>query len=321
MAVVAPGGALLARCGDPRRPVVVRSAAKPFQALPLVLAGGVERLALAAADLALICSSHSGTAAQRERAADLLARGGFSPADLQCGPHRPFDETTAASESAGGEAWTPLHNNCSGKHAGMLLACRLLGLDPADYLRFDHPLQRRIREELAGVVGVEPGPHDLAIDGCSAPTFALPLAALARGYAALADPGAAGIEGGRAAALGRLAMAMGEHPEMVAGPERFTSELIRVTGGRLVGKEGAEGVYGVAIRGPQACGLALKIADGAERARDTVVIALLRALGVISGAELAELARYDQPVTRNHRGLEVGRIEPEVDLTWEADET
>ncbi len=320
MAVVAPGGALLARCGDPGRPVVVRSAAKPFQALPLVLAGGVERYALAAADLALICSSHSGTAAQRERAADLLARGGFTPEDLRCGAHRPFDETTAVSESARGDAWTPLHNNCSGKHAGMLLACGLLGFDPTGYVGFDHPLQRRIREELAAVVGVEVGPQDIAIDGCSAPTFALPLAALARGYAALADPGAAGIGDDRAAALGRIVAAMGEHPEMVAGPERFTSELIRVTGGRLVGKEGAEGVYGVAVRGPQALGLALKIADGAERARDTVVVALLRELGVISGAELGELARYDQPVTRNHRGLEVGRIEPEVALRWVADE-
>ena len=312
-AVVAPGGRLLTALGEPDLEIVLRSAAKPFQALPLLLAGGEAAFALDDADLALVCASHSGGDEHADRARSLLARGGFAPEALQCGAHPPLGAPEAAALASRGEEPTPLHNNCSGKHAGMLLACRRLDLPAASYLEGEHPLQRRIGELLATVAGVS-GPLRYGVDGCSAPTWQLPLAAGARAYAALADPMAAGLPGEIAAALSRIGKAMAAAPRMVAGEGRFTTALIAATGGRVVGKEGAEGVYGVAVRGPVALGLLLKIADGGERARDTVVLELLRQLGLLSAAEMAELAPYYRPEQRNHRGLLVGEIEPDFEL-------
>lgn len=225
---------------------------------------------------------------------------------------------TAQAEERGdsgqGAPWTALHNNCSGKHAGMLLACRQLGFDPAGYIDPQHPLQQRIAAELGEVLGAGAPVPPCGIDGCSAPTFAVPLAALARGFAALADPAASGLDAKRADALGRLGSSMAAHPEMVAGPGRFTTALIAATAGRVVGKEGAEGVYALAVRGPRPLGIAIKFADGAERCRDIVVLELLQRLGALRPAERAALAGFDPPVERNHRGLAVGRIEAEFEL-------
>jgi L-asparaginase II len=208
----------------------------------------------------------------------------------------------------------PLHNNCSGKHAGMLLACRLQGLDEEDYIAAGHPWQQRILGHVAALCGLPAESIGLALDGCSVPTFHVPLEAAARGYAALADPVAAGLPADEAAAVGVIVRAMTGEPAMVAGPGRFTTRLMEVTGGRVLGKEGAEGFYGLAVRGPVALGIALKIADGGERCRDSVVLDVLRQLGSLAGAELAELAEFHQPTVYNHRGLRVGEIRPEVEL-------
>jgi L-asparaginase II len=318
-AVSTPEGRLVARLGDPRTATHVRSAAKPWQALPLILAGGSERFALSPADLALICASHGGTPAHTARAADLLARGGFSEADLLCGAHPPLDRDAARELARAGREPGALHNNCSGKHAGMLLACRLLELPAADYVAPDHPLQRRILEHVARLCGLAAAAIGIGIDGCSVPAYHLPLAAAARGYAALADPRAAGLGSEVAAALGRIVGAMGEAPEMVAGPGRFTTALIAATGGRVIGKEGAEGFYGLAVRGPVALGIALKIADGGERCRDSAVLDLLRQMGSLSGEDLAALADFYRPTLRNHRGLAVGEVVPELELEECAD--
>ncbi len=304
----------MARLGDPRAATYLRSAAKPIQALPLLLAGGWERYALEAADLALICASHSGGEAHAERAAGLLAKGGFGVEDLLCGVHPPLDRSLAEALRDEGRAPTPLHNNCSGKHAGMLLACRLLDLPAADYIAAHHPLQRQIADLVSRFTGLAPEALAIGVDGCSAPTFHLPLTATARAYAALADPRAAGLPDDLAAAVARVVTAMTTAPEMVAGPGRFTTRLMAATGGRVLGKEGAEGFYGLAIRGPVALGVALKIADGGERCRDGVVLTLLRQLGSLSAEELRELASFHRPELRNHRGILVGEVVPEVEL-------
>ncbi len=278
-AAVTPEGRLVARLGDPGVATFLRSAAKPFQALPLVRAGGIERFALDDADLALICASHGGRPEHTRRVESLLERGGFSAGDLQCGAHPPLDGESAARLQREGLAPSPLHNNCSGKHAGMLLACRLLGLPTATYLSPEHPLQAAILDDLARLSGVAAGAIGLGVDGCSVPCHHLPVAAAARAYAVLAHPRGAGAPAGLASALERIVGAMGKAPEMVAGPGRLTTRLIAATGGRVVGKEGAEGFYGIAVRGPVALGVALKIADGGERCRDGVVLDLLRQLG------------------------------------------
>ncbi len=262
--MVTPEGRLVARLGSPAVATFLRSAAKPFQVLPLLEAGGVERWDLEAADIALVCASHRGRPEHVERVAGLLGREGLGEDLLQCGRHAPFDEQAAAALADRGEEPGGLHNNCSGKHAGMLLACRLLDWPLATYLEPDHPLQRRIVEGLAELCGVEPVSVGVAVDGCSAPCFHLSLEAAARGYAALADPAAAGLPEERAGALRTVAEAMAAAPEMVAGAGAFTTRLIEATGGRILGKEGAQGVYAVAVRGPVALGMVLKIGDGSE---------------------------------------------------------
>jgi L-asparaginase II len=317
-AVTTPDGRLVARLGDPGFATFVRSSAKPFQALPLVEAGGVERFALTDADLALVCASHAGLPRHVEAARSLLERGGFGVGDLQCGAHRPLDAAAARALDAAGEEPTPLHNNCSGKHAGMLLACRVLELPTTTYLDPEHPLQRRIRQRLALFAGVGEDDLGVAVDGCSAPTFHTPLVAAARAYAALVapelSPPVAAAGSSLAAACRRIVEAMTGCPEQVAGPGRFTTRLMQVSGGRLLGKEGAEGFYGVGVRGPVALGVALKIADGGERARDGVVLDLLHQLGVLSRQELAALEDLRRPILRNHRGLEVGDVLPDFEL-------
>lgn len=313
-AAVTPEGRLVARLGDPGQATFLRSAAKPFQALPLVLAGGIERFGLDDADLALICASHGGTPEHVRRAESLLERGGFSAGDLQCGAHLPMDRESAARLQSQGEEPTALHNNCSGKHAGMLLACRLLGFPADSYLSPEHPLQKAILEHMARLCGMPGETIGLGTDGCSVPCYHLPVEAAARAYAVLAHPRGAGVEPLLAAALERIVSAMGKAPEMVAGPGRFTTRLITASRGRVVGKEGAEGFYGIAVRGPVALGIALKIADGGERCRDGVVLDLLRQLGSLAGAELDELSDVYRPELLNVRGLRVGEIVSEVEL-------
>jgi len=316
-AVVTPAGRLVARLGDPAAAATatfLRSAAKPFQALPLVLAGGIERFGLEAADLALVCASHSGGPEHVARAAALLEKGGFSAGDLLCGAHPPLGRDEARRLRQEGTAPTPLHNNCSGKHAGMLLACRLLGLPKEEYVHPDHPLQRLILARVAELAGLAPEEIGVGIDGCSVPAYRMPVAAAARSYAALADPRAAHLPGDLAAAVERVIAAMAGAPGMVAGAGRFTTRLIATTGGRVIGKEGAEGFYAVAVRGPVALGIALKIADGGERCRDGAVLDLLRQMGSLSGEELATLDDLYRPVLRNWRDLAVGEVRPELEL-------
>lgn len=315
--VVTPQGRLVSRLGGDAH-TFFRSCAKPFQALPLVRAlmaadNGIE---LSDADLGLICASHSGGPQHVERARSLLDLGGFTEADLLCGAHAPLDTRYAEALRAEGVEPTPLHNNCSGKHAGMLLACRLLGLPAADYIAPGHPLQRLIFGEMEGFTGVPLAELQVGVDGCSVPTFHLSLTAAARAWAGLAAPRLADLPDDLAAAAERVVDAMARAPEMVAGPGRFTTRLAQVTGGRVVGKEGAEGLYCIAVRGPVALGVALKIADGSDRARDGVAMELLRQIGSLSGEQFEELERegFYHPEVRNHRGLQVGRIVPELEL-------
>ena len=313
-AVVTPEGRLVARVGSETVETYLRSAAKPFQALPLVEAEGVERWSLSKADLALICSSHQGTPAHTTRVEALLSRADLPVSELRCGAHWPFDVESCRRLRAAGLEPSSLHNNCSGKHAGLLLACRILG-DPLDsYLDPDHPLERRILESLALCCRLDVSDIGVGVDGCGMPCFRMSLEAASRGFAALADPSAAALPEPVALALGRIADAMTDSPEMVSGPGTFTTRLMEVTAGRVLGKEGAGGLYGVAVRGPVALGLVVKIADGADRARPGVVLDLLRQLGSLSAAELGQLSDFHRPKLVNARGEEVGQIVPGPEL-------
>lgn len=308
-AAVTADGRLVAAAGAPLDRVYLRSAAKPFQAMPLLEAGGERAFRLTSSDIALMCSSHGGEPRHVAGVRRLLARGDFSERDLCCGAHWPMHEPSARSLRRRGRKATALHNNCSGKHAGLLLACRLYGFPSADYWRPSHPIHGEVLKRMARWTGVPAARIEIAVDGCSLPVFRLPLASLALGYGRL-------VSGEAGTVAARILRAMWERPAMMAGAGRFTSALIGAGPGRWIGKEGAEGVYAIGLRAgvarKEAVGLAFKIEDGSTRARDAVSLALLERLGALSPAARRALAGWRDPVLRNPRQFPVGRIEADA---------
>jgi L-asparaginase II len=316
IAVVDERGRAIATCGDASAPVYTRSASKPFQAMPLLLAGGEKKFRLSDPEIALMCASHGGEPRHVKLAERLLRRGGFRVSDLLCGAHLPMHEPSARELIRAGREPTALHNNCSGKHAGMLLACRILDLPHATYTDARHPLQRRIRSLLARYAGVAESEISVAVDGCNAPVFRLPLSALAVAYARLMAGRLPGEDQASAAVRARIVRAMIKSPEMVAGAARFTTDFIREGRGRWIGKEGAEGVYTVGLRsgvkGSPAMGVAFKTEDGSARPRDAITLQLLERLGHLPVEVRRALASYAEPAVHNARGVDVGRIEADV---------
>ena len=318
VAVVDERGAFLTGCGDPQAPVYARSAAKPFQAIPLLEAGGEKAFRLTDEEIALMCASHGGEPQHAQTAERLLRKGRFKVSDLQCGAHAPMHEPSARALVRRGAAPTPLHNNCSGKHAGMLLACRLLDWPAEDYVDPGHPLQRKIRTILARYADVAESEISVAVDGCNLPVFRLPLSGLGRAYARLVSSRVPGEPAAAAAARARLVRAMWRSPFMVGGTGRFTTDFLKAGGGRWIGKEGAEGVYVVGLaatgRNGPATGIAFKIEDGSARPRDAVTLDLLSKLGRLPEPIRRALSAYAEPAVYNARGADVGRIEADAPI-------
>jgi L-asparaginase II len=316
VAVVDARGKLVAFAGDPSTRTCLRSAAKPFQAIPLLEYGGREEYDLTGEELALTCASHGGEPVHVSTAAALLRKGEFDEEDLLCAPHLPFDDKSAADLRASGEPPSPLHNNCSGKHAGMLLATQVMDAPSAGYIAPDHPLQLLMRHTIADFAGLTPADVPYAIDGCGVPAFFLTLYRAAFAYARLMD---GAIE--RYAESGRQVIeAMTSHPHYVAGNWSMTTPLMAAFRGELLAKEGAEGFYGMALApsltgdydGP--LGVAIKIEDGSmDRGRDPVVLRVLELLGV-ELEERAGLAAYRDTTTRNYAGTVVGEVRAEFEL-------
>ena len=332
VAVVDSAGRLLAWAGDPTFETFIRSTAKPFQAIPLMLEGGGEEFDLAPEEVALICASHGGEPKHVATAAALLRKGEFDESDLLCGLHTPFDEKVAAELKQSGESPTPLHNNCSGKHAGMLLATRIFDFPSADYNSPDHPLQQRITEVLASFAGLSPDEVGVAMDGCSVPSYFLSLYRSAFAFARLmAVAHGNGVEelGRYQDAAKEIVDAMTGHPDYVAGAWSMTTPLMQEFGGKLLSKEGAEGFYAMALdpslsapilerlhlaEGP-AIGITLKVADGSmSRGRDAAVMRTLDQLGV--HVDSAKLAGYRERQLFNLSGRPVGRVKSEFDLKF-----
>ena len=318
IAVVDEDGRLMAECGDPHHPIYLRSAAKPIQAIPLLAAGGEAAFRLGDDEIALMCASHGGEPRHVRTARRILDRGGFRARDLACGAHLPMHEPSAHRLIARGEKPTALHNNCSGKHAGLLLACRLLGLDPRGYEDPGHPLERRILDLVAAYTGAARGAIGIAVDGCSLPVFSLPLSGLAAAYARLSAGRREAEPPADLRVRRRIWRAMCASPGMVAGKSRFTTDLLEAGRGAWIGKEGAEGVYAIGLRprraGEKAVGVAFKIEDGSSRARDAVALEILDRLGRLGPAAAARLAPHRRPVIRSVRGQEVGEVRADVTL-------
>ncbi len=312
--LVDAAGTVLDGAGDLATPVFVRSAVKSLQALPLLESGAAERFAFDDADLALALASHSGepchterVAAILERVAAILERLGLGVDNLRCGAHPPFDAETRRELEARGEEPTALHNNCSGKHAGFLALALHLGVPAERYLDPESAGQSLVREALGAMCDLDPGGLETAIDGCSAPTFRVPLPNLATGLARLATPDRLDAE--RAACCRRLTEAARAHPHLIAGSHgRLCTALSRATGGRLFPKIGAEGVYVIGACGADR-GLAVKMEDGGKRGLHALVMALVERLGWADEDALEQLHEWRDPTLTNHRGLEVGRLE------------
>jgi L-asparaginase II len=307
VAVVDAHGKLIAQAGDIDLVSYLRSSAKPFQLLPLVESGAADRFGFTDVELAVITGSHSGEPRHVAAVQSILRKIGLNEDALQCGIHVPFNAAAAKALRAAGREPSILQNNCSGKHAGMLAQAIDRGLSTHDYLDPQHPVQVTIRQRLAELGGITFAEIGVGIDGCSAPCFAMPLRAAALAFARLAAGAARAGEDG----LRRVARAMLDYPEMVAGEGRIDTDLMRAVPDRLVSKGGAEGYHGMGLIQPDgsAWGIAIKIADGdGKRGGHPVIVGVLRQLDVLDEAAQAQLQSYRAWPVTNHRGLEVGEV-------------
>jgi L-asparaginase II len=302
IAVVDAAGNLRHSLGDPEAWVCMRSLAKPFQALAVITSGAAAAFGFGAKELALFSGSLSGQDFQVELATQILAKLGLTPDALQCGVHPPLHRPTAQALMKAGLKPTPLHNTCTGKHAAMLALCVHHGWPLADYLNPAHPAQELILGAVARMVGCPKKQIQVAIDGCGAPVFYVPLKNIALGYARLA-----GAQPESPAGL--LMAAILANPKHIAGDGRLETSVMEALPGKIFAKSGAEGGYGLSLT-EGGLGVAFKIEDGSQRALNPTVVAILEQLGVLTPAAQAALAAFRQPPILNHRKEEVGRIRP-----------
>lgn len=322
-AIVDGSGKLLYQVGDAGKVSYWRSSAKPIQAMPLVLTGAAERFGFGPQHLAVFCASHNGEAVHIETALDAMRLAGLTPDLLQCGVHAPYDSQTAQAMADAGEEPMAIHNNCSGKHTGMLAMAQHLGLPLENYLAPDSELQQLILKTVAAVVGLPAGEIAIGIDGCGVPVFGLPVHNMALAFARLADPTMMPEGMGEAGRSFRDAMM--QYPYNVAGRNRICTELMNLPGRRFVAKSGAEGIYCVGAL-PEAVaaspvlraagitgsiGIAVKAEDGNKDIRHLMTVEIMRQLGLVTEADLAgNLAPYGPTTITNRAGTLVGERRP-----------
>ncbi len=307
-AVVDAEGQLRAFAGDPELVTFIRSAAKPFQALAMVEDGAADRFGLTDREVALVCGSHAGAPVHTSTAESILAKLGLDAEALACGPHPPFDPLTRRELQEAGLEPVRLHNNCSGKHAGMLALARARGWETQEYQHPDHPVQWRMLTEVARWARLPGEAIALGNDGCGVVCFGLPLRNMALAFAGLARAARQGEPG-----PARVVAAMTGHPEMVAGKGRLCTELMRRTEGRVFAKIGAEGVYCVGVTGAE-LGVAVKVEDGSTRAVAPAILGVLRELDLISEDDFGAMHAQVYPDVVNTRGEVTGQLRPSVRL-------
>jgi L-asparaginase II len=308
VAVVDAAGTPMLTLGDVERPIYPRSAIKLLQALILVESGAAERFGFADEELAIACASHGGEPGHVATVARMLARAGLDADALECGPHWPIHQPSAQALARAGATATSLHNNCSGKHAGFLCAACALGTPHQGYVAPTHPVQREVQAVLENLTSTRLDDDRRATDNCSVPTWAISLTGLAHAFARCASGD--GIAPERAKAAMRLRVACAAKPWHVAGTGRFCTEIMQRFGARIFMKTGAEGVYCAAL--PElGVGIAVKCDDGAGRAAEVVMAALVARLLPSTDAALERLVR---PVLRNWNGIEVGSLRPAAAL-------
>jgi len=316
LAVLDADGSVLVSLGDIDRPVFPRSAVKALQALPLVESDAADRLQLSDDELALACASHNGEPAHVRTAAGMLAKAGVDAGVLECGAHWPYHDATARAIAARGETPTALNNNCSGKHAGFVcLACALMGWNDAGlnlrryvkgYVKPEHPVMQEVADALQSSTGVDlrHAPH--GTDGCSIPTYGIPLRRLAWAFARFGA--GVGLRAGQVRAARRLREAVARSPFMVGGTDRFDTRVMERLGERVFCKVGAEGMYCASLP-ERGLGVAIKIADGNNaRAAEVVMAAVIESLVRLSDDEATFMRGFSEPTLKNWNGIEVGAL-------------
>jgi L-asparaginase II len=319
VAVVEPDGNVVASLGAPHNVTFLRSSAKPLQALPLLLTGAAERFGFTDEEVALACASHNGEPIHTRIVASMLEKIGLGPEALRCGVHEPYSPEAAAVLRAHNELPNTLHNNCSGKHAGMLAVALQLGASIDNYENPENPVQIAIARAVSQFTDVPVEDFAVGVDGCAAPIFGVTMKAMALAYARLVSPPSS-FEKATRDACERIVRVMTAYPELIGGTsERLDTEIMRAARGRVVSKVGAEGVYTAGMlpceRWPNGLGLAIKIEDGDDkRARPTVVVESLRQLGILYDDSLEAVSRYAFFPVRNRRADVVGEIRASFEL-------
>jgi L-asparaginase II len=306
VAVVDTDGRTVLALGEVERPVYPRSAIKAMQALPLIESGAADRFGFGAEQLALACASHGGEPGHVATASQMLAAAGHDSSALKCGAHWPLHQPSGQALARAGGTASALHNNCSGKHAGFVCSACAMGADPGSYADPAHPVQRAVKAVLEDLAGVVIADEMRATDGCSVPTWAMPLTALARGFARFGT--GQGLSPMRAKAAARLRAACAEKPWHVAGTGRFCTRMMETFGARVFVKTGAEGVFCAALP-EQGLGIAVKCDDGAGRAAEVAVAAAI-ARFLPSDADHEAVGRFARPVLKNWNGTVVGELCP-----------
>ena len=316
---VEPNGRIVRYLGAPENVTFLRSSAKPFQALPLLVSGAADQFNFNDREVALACASHNGEPIHTELAASMLKKIGLGPEALKCGIHEPYSQDVAKELRAKGEQPNVLQNNCSGKHAGMLALAKHLGAPTDSYDSPESPVQIGVARTIASFSGIPIQDIAVATDGCGVPVFGITIKAMALAFAKLVSP-LSEFDGTTQAACQRITKVMTTYPELIGGTkDRLDTEIMRSSPGRIVSKVGAEGVYTAGILSceewPNGLGLALKIEDGDDhRARPTVVIEALRQLGVLRDESLEFVSRYAFFPVKNRRDEVVGEIRASFQL-------
>ncbi len=319
VAAVEPDGNVVASLGALHNVTFLRSSAKPLQALPLLVTGAAERFGFTDEEVALACASHNGEPIHTQIVASMLEKIGLGPEALKCGVHEPYSPEAAGVLRARNEVPNVLHNNCSGKHAGMLAVALHLGAPADNYESPENPVQIEIARAVSQFTDVAVEDMAVGIDGCAAPIFGISIWAMALAYARLVAPPESFDKATRDACE-RIVRVMTAYPELIGGTsERLDTEIMRAAHGHVVSKVGAEGVYTAGIlpckTWPNGLGLALKIEDGDDkRARPPVVIESLRQLGVLHDESLDAVSRYAFFPVQNRRGDVVGEIRASFEL-------
>ncbi|MGL5711967.1 MAG: asparaginase, partial [Paraclostridium sp.] len=287
-----------------------RSSVKPIQAIQVLESGAIEEYGIEEREISLMCSSHAGEVYHVEGTRSILSKAGIGVEKLNCGIHVPGNSQIYKELVESGVNLSQEHNNCSGKHSGMLISAKKLGEDLDTYLDINHPVQQRILENIAYICDYNKEDIVIGIDGCGAPVHAMPLERFAYGFARMADSKT--LEQKRQH-IEKVTSSMMKYPEMVGGRDRFCTELMKVCGDRIFGKAGAQGVYLIGDK-KNNIGIAVKVEDGSGKARACATMEVLRVLNLISEEELSKLSKFAKPTLLNARKDIIGEMRPSFEL-------